>query len=447
MLRDMARNEDWWAVLLGLGLVGLGYGLFISGFSLGWIAVSPDPWTLPPDLFVQFRHDWPRYSGQFLLMLGVFTLAARMLDHQPRHYATGFALLYALSLAALTIGAWSQIQAYNIEAPLIALAMGVTIANVIPLPDGPREAFRVEFYIKIGIVLLGATLPITLVLWAGPIAIAQASIVSITTFLVIYYTAVFLNLERELAALLAVGGSVCGVSAVIAIGGAIRARRGNISIAVTSVVAWSILLIIAMPLLARAWYLPAGVAGAWIGTSEMADAAGFIAAHAYGAFTRDGSVTGTPDQVLWAYTLLKVIGRDMWIGIWAVVLSFVSMTWWEPADKKRAFSPRDIWRRFPKFIIGLALASLLATAAARTGDFADFDRIVRPGFIAPLSNLRVWIFTFSFLSIGLTTRLRGFVPASGSAFIAFAAGVLVNLVLGFFLSAVVFPSYWENLAR
>src|SRR5258708_37596813 len=172
---------------------------------------------------------------------------------------------------------------------------------------------------KTGIVLVGATLPITLILWAGPIAIVQASIVSVATFLVIYWIAVFLELDRKLAALLAVGGAICGVSAVIAIAGAIRARREHMSIAITSVVLWSIGMIVVLPVLARAWYLPAGVGGAWIGTSEFADAAGFVAAQTYGAFARYGAIEGTPDQAIWAFTLVKGVGRDIWIGIWAVV--------------------------------------------------------------------------------------------------------------------------------
>src|SRR5580700_9131685 len=129
------------------------------------------------------------------------------------------------------------------------------------------------------------------------------------------------------------------------------------SSAVASVVSWSIVMIIVLPLLARAWYLPAGVGGAWIGTSEFADAAGFVAAHTYGAFARSGAIAGTPDQALWAYTLLKVVGRDIWIGIWAVVLSFMAVTRWDATTPRRHVSLLDIWRRFPKFILGLFAAS------------------------------------------------------------------------------------------
>jgi uncharacterized membrane protein YadS len=141
------------------------------------------------------------------------------------------------------------------------------------------------------------------------------------------------------------------------------------------------------------------------------------------------------------------VGRDIWIGIWAVILSFVAMTRWETTDIRQHIGVLDIWKRFPKFILGLLAASLLTTLASRDLTYSDYDKLLRPAFLAPLTNLRVWVFTFSFLSIGLTTRLRGFAPAGGAAFIAFATGVLVNLVLGFLLSAVVFPSYWAHLTR
>src|SRR5580698_6644753 len=101
----------------------------------------------------------------------------------------------------------------------------------------------------------------------------------------------------------------------------------------------------------------------------------------------------------------------------------MAMTRWETPELRTRVSAMDIWRRFPKFILGLFAASLLATLASRNLSYGDFDTLVRPGFITPLTNLRVWVFNFSFLSIGLTTRLRGFAPSGGAAFIAFATGV------------------------
>jgi len=87
------------------------------------------------------------------------------------------------------VGAWDQANRYNLEPPLVALLLGLIISNVIGLPRWLDAGFRVEFYIKLGIVLLGATLPFTLIIWAGPVAILQASIVSLVTFFVIFLTA------------------------------------------------------------------------------------------------------------------------------------------------------------------------------------------------------------------------------------------------------------------
>ncbi len=439
--------EDWWAVLIGLAAVIASAIAFASGSSLAWFAVVPGLWSEIPELWAQFARDGVRYIVQGLILLAIFTSAARMMGQRPAHFAAGFGVVYLLSLVILSGTAWRSAKQLNLETPVIALLLGVILANAVRLPAWLQSGMRAEFYIKIGVVLLGATLPLPVIMLAGPIAILQASIASIVTFLVIYNVARFLNLDRRLAAMLAGGGSICGLSAVIAIAGAVRAKREDISVATTIVVGWALVMIVLLPLLARAWFLPAGVGGAWIGTSEYADAAGFAAAQTYGGFARTGIVGGTPDQALWSYTLVKVVGRDMWIGIWAALLSFIAITKWEPAESGRRVDLSQIWTRFPKFILGFILASLLMSWAGHSQSFAEFDTTTRPGLIAPIDTLRNWAFTFSFLSIGASLRLRRLAPVTGNAFIAFSVGVVVNLILGFLLSAVVFVSYWTSIAR
>jgi uncharacterized membrane protein YadS len=102
----------------------------------------------------------------------------------------------------------------------------------------------------------------------------------------------------------------------------------------------------------------------------------------------------------------------------------------------------QIWWRFPKFVIGFLLASIFVTLLVGKYSYADFSRIVKPGFVAPITALRTWVFTFSFLSIGLTARLREFTPAGAKPFLAFTAGVAVNFILGFVLSVLIFGHYW-----
>jgi len=158
-------------------------------------------------------------------------------------------------------------------------------------------------------------------------------------------------------------------------------------------------------------------------------------------------VAGTADQSVWAFTLMKVVGRDVWIGIWAFVLAIIATTRWERAETGHRPSPAQIWWRFPKFVLGFFVASLIATAASGNLGLADFNKTVNPGFVLPIKDLRTWSFIFCFFSIGLTTRFRELATGGSKPFLAFTSGVAVNVVLGFILSVIVFASHWETLAR
>jgi uncharacterized membrane protein YadS len=303
-------------------------------------------------------------------------------------------------------------------------------------------------YVKTGIVLLGATVPLTLIVLAGPVAVGQAAIVSIVTFAVIYAVAVRLGLDRRFAATLGVGGAVCGVSAAIAIAGAVGARKDNASVTISAVVLWAIVMIFVLPLAARSLHLSTGVAGAWIGTSEFADAAGLAAAQTYGGYAGNvPGIAGNADAAVSAFTLMKVIGRDVWIGVWAFVLSLIATTRWERTGIRSQTGAGEIWRRFPKFVLGFLIASAVITLISKGYDYTAYKKEVLPGLVAPLQALRTWAFTFAFLSIGLTTRVREFASVGARPFYAFTLGVLVNVVLGFVLSTQVFDEFWKRLGQ
>jgi uncharacterized integral membrane protein (TIGR00698 family) len=444
--RDLWTREDWWAIWLGLGLVIAAYLLFANGSSLKWIAVTPARWSSFGALGAHFVANWSRYAVQFVLWCALFTAALTALGFKVREFLPAFAFLYFGSLVIFALGQWDRASYYNLEPPLVAMALGLLISNFVGLPRWLDAGFRVEFYIKTGIVLLGATLPFTLIVWAGPVAIFQASIVSIVTFLVIYNVSVKLGLDRRFAAVLGAGGSVCGVSAAIAISGAVGARKQDASIAIATVIMWAIVMIFVLPLVSRWLQLPAGVAGAWIGTSEFADAAGLAAAQAYGNLAGNvPGIEGTSDQAIFAFTLMKVVGRDVWIGIWAFVLALIATTRWEKSTAGGKPAAAQIWQRFPKFVIGFLLASLLVTAITQGYDLATFNRDVNPGLVAPIKDLRTWTFIFCFFSIGLTTRFRELATGGTKPLVAFTAGVVVNVVLGYVLSVWIFSEHWRSL--
>jgi uncharacterized membrane protein YadS len=194
--------------------------------------------------------------------------------------------------------------------------------------------------------------------------------------------------------------------------------------------------------------LPTGVAGAWIGTSEFADAAGFAAAQAYAGYAGQvPGITGHGDAAVTAYTLMKVIGRDVWIGVWALVLSIVATTRWNDTGVKGQVGVAEIWRRFPKFVLGFLLASLLVTLITQGFSYAEYKKTVVPALVAPIKNLRTWSFIFCFLSIGLTLRFSELTRAAKKPFLAFTAGVIVNVVLGYILCTQVFVNFWTALGE
>jgi len=445
--KELYLKEDWWAIWLGLGIVLVAWLFFVNGSTIKWIAVTPAKWSTFGQLATDFGNKIGQYIANFVLWLIVFCISVRAMGHKLGEYIPSFIFVYVVSVIIFMIGAWDKASYYNLEPPLVALIVGMVISNFIGLPKWMDTGFRVEYYIKTGIVLLGATLPFTLIVWAGPVAIVQASIVSIVTFLVIYFVGTRMGLDRRLCATLGAGGAVCGVSASIAIAGAVGAKKEHAPISITMVIIWAIIMIFVLPLVSRAMGLSTGVAGAWIGTSEFADAAGFAAAQAYGNLAGNvEGIAGKPDDAIWAFTLMKVVGRDVWIGIWAFIMALIATTKWE-VEAGRKPQAAEIWWRFPKFVIGFLIASLFLTVVASQYSFADYGKIVNPKLVGPIKDMRTWAFIFCFFSIGLTTRFRELAHAGAKPFWAFTSGVVVNVILGFILSVVVFGAYWSTLTR
>jgi uncharacterized membrane protein YadS len=318
------------------------------------------------------------------------------------------------------------------------------IANIGTLPAWFKEALRTEYYVKTGIILLGATLPFTIIMSAGPLAMMQATIVAVITFASIYFAATKLfKLDPRFGATLGAGGSICGVSGAIAVGGACRAEKEHVSIAISLVVVWAVVMVLALPPVALNLGMTPGPAGAWIGTSEFADAAGFAAASQYNALAQ---VAGADDQAVKTFTLMKVVGRDMFIGLWALMAAILSVTLWEKKSlsKSERVDYSQIWHRFPKFVIGFFIASIFATVVIMMLDPKIGSNFSKDA-LGTVKTLRSWTFTWTFLAIGLTTRFHDLMNFGWKPFAAFTIGVIINVPLGYWLSNVIFQSYWMGV--
>lgn len=442
---ELWKKEDWWAIYLGIGIVIIALIAFLNGSTLvKSLSINPGglKWTSFNQLLNHFAENYQMYILQLISWLIIFGVSTRIMGISTSKFIPSFIILYVLSIVMFSIGGWANASKYNLEPPLVALVVGLLIANVIPLPKWMDSGFRVEYYIKTGIVLLGATFPITLVVSAGPVALVQATVISLITCLTIYFVATkVFGLDKRLGAVIGTGGAVCGVSGSMAIASAVGAKKEHLYTSVTLVVVWALVMILFIPFVSKALNLNPGVAGAWVGTSEFADAAGFAAATAY------GRMAGNENAAIQGFTLMKVIGRDMWIGIWSFIFALIACLKWEKEECGRRPDAMEIWWRFPKFVIGFFVASLFMTSITAGYSAAQFSKVVKPDLIAPIVSLRSWAFIFCFLSIGLTTRFRELKAVGWKPFGAFTAGVLVNVALGFILSVFVFGNYWMSLGK
>ncbi len=353
-----------------------------------------------------------------------------------KDFLVSFCIIYLLSLLVFLIAAHSIAKEYQLETPLVALVIGLLISNFSKLSLWFSQSLMTEFYVKIGIVLMGATLPLTLLVSAGGIAILQACIITIITFFTIYFVATKLfKLEEPFGATLGAGGSICGVSAAIVIGNASNAKKEHVGVTISIVVFWAVIMVIILPFVCKLLGLDAGIAGAWIGTSEFADAAGLAAAQSMG-----------DERAIAAFTLIKVIGRDMFVGVWAVLVAFLSIAVWHKSEDKAQVNSRVIWERFPKFIIGFIVASLIISVLT-LGLAEDSKKVFNSEVLGILKTLRNWVFTWTFLCIGLSTRFKEIISVGYKPFLAFSIGMAINLPLGFILSYYVFADFWLNFMK
>ena len=433
------KKEDYWAIIIALGLILVMTAAFFFGASgvFKSMAVGLPSWT---NDFSKVTTALSKNVGGvvmlFLFFITVFTIAARYLGHNVRNFMIGFTVLFLISVVITIFGSNKFMKDWQLETPILALLFGMLISNTMNLPEWFKPALRTEFYVKTGIILMGATLPFTIIMQAGPLAMLQATIVSVTTFGSIFCAAVYLfKLDPRFGACLGAGGSICGVSGSIAIGGACRAEKEHVSVAISMVMIWAVVMVLLLPIWAKQLGMAPGPAGAWIGTSEFADAAGFAAAEAIG-----------DERASKTFTLMKVVGRDMFVGVWALLVAILSVTVWE--KKKATESERvnygEVWNRFPKFVIGFFVASIFTTLVIAMMEpklGATYSKEV----LGPIKTLRAWTFTWTFLSIGFTTRFRDLTSFGWKPLAAFTIGVAINVPLGYWLSNVIFVDYWLGI--
>ncbi len=315
----------------------------------------------------------------------------------------------------------------SVEFPVYAIAVGL-VAGAVLGALGVRQrigaAFRTEFLIKTGLVLLGASINLAVIARAAGPAIVQSVILISSVFLISWWVGGRLGLDPKLRALLSAAVSICGVSAAIAAAGAVAAKKEQLAYVASLVIIFALPSIFIQPWLASQLGLSNVVAGAWIGGNIDTTA----------AVTAAGSIVG--DDALAIAAIVKQTQNAM-MGVVAVILTawFVYRIERVPGA---TVGLGAIWDRFPKFILGFIAASALATIYinSATDAKAAGDIVAVAG-----TSLRTWFFILAFVCIGIEFRPAALREAGARPVAVFAVASVVNLVLALVLATLLFTGF------
>jgi uncharacterized integral membrane protein (TIGR00698 family) len=349
------------------------------------------------------------YAIAGVLVVLVLGSAARFLEAQVPHWAAGTPFAKV---------------AKSIEFPIYAIALGLignAILTKLAIRDALSHGFRTEFFIKTGLVLLGASINLKVLVTAAGPAIIQALLLISIVFGFTWWLGGRLGLDDKLRALLASAVSICGVSAAIAAAGAVQAKREQLAYAASLVIAFALPSIFLLPWLSDVLHLSDAVAGAWIGGNIDTTAA--VAAA--------GALAG--EDALQIATIVKTTQNAL-IGVVAIALTayFALKIERKSADEARP-SIGQFWQRFPKFVLGFIAASVIGTLYLQWGGDKNA--------IATVNDLRTWFLIFAFVSIGLEFSLKGLREAGWRPIALFASATVVNIVVALGLAAVLFGSF------
>ena len=314
----------------------------------------------------------------------------------------------------------------SIEYPVYAIAVGL-LGNLVLTALRVRQrlsaGFRTEFFIKTGLVLLGLSINLTLLVTAAGPAIVQALLLISGVFLFTWWIGGKLGLDDRLRALLASAVSICGVSAAIAAAGAVKAKKEQLAYAASLVIVFALPSIFLLPWLADLFGLSDAVAGAWIGGNIDTTA----------AVTAAGQLAG--ENALKIATIVKITQNAL-IGIVAVALTAYFTLKVEKVEGAPRPRISELWTRFPKFVLGFIAASVLGTWFANSVSAAE-----NTAAQAVATNLRNWFLILAFVSIGLEFSVKSLREAGWRPIAVFASATVVNIGLALGLAALLFANF------
>jgi uncharacterized membrane protein YadS len=431
-------TEDWLAVWAGLLIFALALGGLAGWDLLGW-AVSTSVWTEFSGALKATSSAYPGLGGfgaliaTYAVLLVVLAIGVAALKGDVKRFALAFTAVFFVGYGSWIVGSYARLAAAtpadfqkfgiswslrltNEGGYIVALVAGLAIANFFPrFANWLEEAVRPELYIKVAIVILGGFLAVTI---AGKLSLATSvllrGIAAIIEAYLIYWSVVYFvarkwfGFSREWAAPLASGISICGVSAAIATGGAIRSRPVVPILVSSLVVIFAVVEVLILPFLAQTFLSREPlVAAAWIGLTVKTDGAAVAGGGITEALVLAKAATEgihyQPGWLLGTTAAIKIF-IDVFIGIWAFILAYIWTNYINVANGGDKAKASEIWQRFPKFIIGFVITFLVGILLAIG---ASPERLARlTSAIGEANSFRVIFFVLTFFSIGALSNFR-----------------------------------------
>lgn len=408
-------HEDWTVVVLGFLIIILTVlGVVVPTPSFGWNSVEDFTGKL-------FAIDNIRAIGlQFGLVIIIAALGSILTGKPIKNLLIVFPVVYVITLLALILAGNKEVKALNLEAVIFSLSLGLLIGNLFKLPDWFRSALATELYVKIGLVLLGTGVIFSDILKAGSLGLVQALVVVLSVWYFAFWLCKKLKVDDELTMMISSAVSICGVSAAIATSGAIKGDPKKLSYVISMVLITAIPMMIFMPYIAQYFNFPDAVTGAWLGGSIDTT----------GAVVASGTLVG--EEALKISTIVK-FSQNVLLGIAAFAIS-VYWTYTTNMRGRDTYSKPSlavIWERFPKFVIGFILASLLFSFIIPSETSANIKD--------SLKSLQGLWFALAFTSIGLETNFADLLSKnSKKPFYAFLIAQVFNIVVTLIIAFILF---------
>ena len=439
---DLYTKEDWLAVWIGFIVIILG----TLDVLLGWDFFSAlkfktyTLWeTLTPEQLESGKYAslGSQLTGAFfgkLVLTGVllallFGIGAKLMGEKVGRFIPAFLVLYLIAIVVRLISAEYTLNRY-LEWAFWALFVGLLISNTIRVPEWLKPAVKTEFYIKTGLVIMGFSVLFSNIAKFGLYGLGIAWIVTPIVIIFMWQlgTRVLKIDNKPLVMTLSAATSVCGTSAAIATGAACKAKKEDLSLAVSISIIFTILMMVFEPMIIRACGMSPLMGGSLIGGTVDSTGAVVVAGTALGEEAQQAAV------------LVKSI-QNILIGFIAFFVAIFFATRVDNTER-RSVGASEIWVRFPKFIIGFFVASLVAsfiiTPAFGSDQVGAINKL--------LDQYKNWAFVLAFTSIGLDTHFKTIVKQmhGGKVLWLYVIGQTFNILLTFFavwllLSGVLFP--------